>query len=311
VSKTTNKHTPLPWVVELNPTIPEGIQVAAFETTEEMAGNRHLQIIIRSHNPDADAELIVKAVNNYDKLRDECDALRAECDALRAKTSMSIGVGDGTGSLFVHGDYDSIKRVQALIFECEKLRKDAERYRWLRGNGSFAPSAFGGWALACGLSRYSSVELDASVDSAMKAAEHHPECGCCGQTDRCDDDCDAVVIGGHRPAEQQSAPVFHDEDHVSIPRNLIAAACSAIDKKRDGTKTLAELRRYTFGDLSKQPAPEVAMLVEVLSRCRHQASYSIGGEDALKVQLEKVRDIVSETLHALAAMAAQRNQGGE
>lgn len=134
MSKTTNKHTPLPWVVELNPTIPEGIQVAAFETTEEMAGNRHLQIIIRSHNPDADAELIVKAVNNYDKLRDECDALRAECDALRAKTSMSIGVGDGTGSLFVHGDYDSIKRVQALIFECEKLRKDAEKRR--RPNGS-------------------------------------------------------------------------------------------------------------------------------------------------------------------------------
>lgn len=58
----------------------------------------------------------------------------------------------------------------------------------------------------------------------------------------------------------------------------------------------------------QQPAPEVAMLVEALSRCRHQASYSIGGEDALRVQLEKVRDIVSETLHALAA---HRNQGGE
>lgn len=123
---TTNKHTPLPWVVELNPTIPEGIQVAAFETTGEMAGNRHLQIIIRSYNPDADAELIVEAVNNYVRLRDECDAFRAECDALRAKTSMSIGVGDGTGNLFVHGDYDSIKRVQALIFEREVLVKALE-----------------------------------------------------------------------------------------------------------------------------------------------------------------------------------------
>src|SRR5690554_3459088 len=59
-------------------------------------------------------------------------ALQAECDALRAKTSLSLGVGDGNGNLFVHGDYDSIKRVQALIFECEELRKDAERYRWLR-----------------------------------------------------------------------------------------------------------------------------------------------------------------------------------
>lgn len=120
---TTNKHTPLPWVVELNPTIPEGIQVAAFETTGEMAGNRHLQIIIRSHNLDADAELIVNAVNNY----------------------------------------------EALQAECEKLRRDAERYWWLRGNGAFAPDAWGnGWALACGSSRYSSIELDASVDAALQ-----------------------------------------------------------------------------------------------------------------------------------------------
>lgn len=51
------------------------------------------------------------------------EALQAECDALLDKTSMSLGVGDGTGNLFVYGDYDSIKRVQALIFECEKLRR--------------------------------------------------------------------------------------------------------------------------------------------------------------------------------------------
>src|SRR5690606_29180302 len=52
--------------------------------------------------------------------------LKAECDALRAKTSLSLGVGDGTGNLFVHGDYESIKRAQALIFECGKLRKDVD-----------------------------------------------------------------------------------------------------------------------------------------------------------------------------------------
>ena len=48
-----------------------------------------------------------------------------------------------------------------------------------------------------------------------------------------------------------SAPVFSEEDHVLVPRGLIGAACSAIDKKRAGAKTLAELRRYTTGDLSK------------------------------------------------------------
>ncbi|AMM23202.1 hypothetical protein [Variovorax sp. PAMC 28711] len=44
--------------------------------------------------------------------------------------------------------------------------------------------------------------------------------------------------------------IFGDEDHVLVPRGLLGAACSAIDKKRDGTKVLAELRRYTTGDLS-------------------------------------------------------------
>lgn len=41
-----------------------------------------------------------------------------------------------------------------------------------------------------------------------------------------------------------------DKDLVAVPRDLIGAACSAIDKKRDGARTLAELRRYTVGDLS-------------------------------------------------------------
>lgn len=37
---------------------------------------------------------------------------------------------------------------------------------------------------------------------------------------------------------------------IAVPFDLIASACSAIDKKRDAPKTLAELRRYTTGDLS-------------------------------------------------------------
>lgn len=59
------------------------------------------------------------------------EALQAEFESLRTKTSMSLGVGDGTGNLFVYGDYDSIKRVQALIFEFEKLRKaSSELANW-------------------------------------------------------------------------------------------------------------------------------------------------------------------------------------
>ena len=33
-----------------------------------------------------------------------------------------VGVGDGSGQLFVYGSYDAVKRVQALILENERLR---------------------------------------------------------------------------------------------------------------------------------------------------------------------------------------------
>lgn len=48
--------------------------------------------------------------------------LKKENETLRAKTSVSLGVGDGAGDLFVYGDYDSIKTVQDKIFELEALR---------------------------------------------------------------------------------------------------------------------------------------------------------------------------------------------
>lgn len=51
------------------------------------------------------------------------------------------------------------------------------------------------------------------------------------------------------PAQAVPA-LFSDEDRVLVPRGLLGAACCAIDKKRDSIKTLAELRRYTTGDLS-------------------------------------------------------------
>jgi hypothetical protein len=46
-----------------------------------------------------------------------CDKADAELAALKAVT---MGVGDGSGNLFVHGTYESIKACQALIFRMEK-----------------------------------------------------------------------------------------------------------------------------------------------------------------------------------------------
>lgn len=56
---------------------------------------------------------------------------------LEEKTGTTIGVGDGTGKLLVHGDYDSVKAVQKMIFrmeaaEAELARRDAqEPVAWL------------------------------------------------------------------------------------------------------------------------------------------------------------------------------------
>ena len=51
--------------------------------------------------------------------------------------------------------------------------------------------------------------------------------------------------------------MFDEGDDVLIPRGLIGAACGVIERGMDAPKTLAELRRYTFGDLSAAaPAAE-------------------------------------------------------
>ena len=51
-----NKHTPGPWGIGLNPTIPEGQQIEAYSED----GNRVLQVIVRTFNPD-DLHLIKAA----------------------------------------------------------------------------------------------------------------------------------------------------------------------------------------------------------------------------------------------------------
>lgn len=58
-------------------------------------------------------------------------AAQAEAATLVEAMERIAAWPDGGGSLFAHGDYDSIKRVQALIFEYEKLQKDAARYQSL------------------------------------------------------------------------------------------------------------------------------------------------------------------------------------
>jgi hypothetical protein len=98
-------------------------------------------------------------------------ALIAENERLNVMTATTMGVGSGEGSLFVHGDYDSIKAAQAIVIErdqlkaeCEVLRKDAERYRWLRD------SDYAGKILRDMGARYR-ADSDQRIDAAMGKGE--------------------------------------------------------------------------------------------------------------------------------------------
>lgn len=67
-----------------------------------------------------------EVVRLYDSPRPaELDKLQAEVERLRSMTAVTVGVGRGDGNLFVHGDHDSIKAVQALVFRAEQVSSDA------------------------------------------------------------------------------------------------------------------------------------------------------------------------------------------
>ncbi|SSW64356.1 hypothetical protein AVE30378_01058 [Achromobacter veterisilvae] len=73
----------------------------------------------------------------------------------------------------------------------------------------------------------------------------------------------AAPVSTVAQGDAQDERAFGDEVHVLVPVGLLGAACSAIDIKRNAPKTLAELRRYTTGDLSGRhvPAPAPAPAV--------------------------------------------------
>src|SRR5690554_576026 len=110
-----------------------------------------------------------------------------------------------------------------------------------------------------------------------------------------------VAIQSPQPAEQQPCP---EDIREGAPYD--DPAFKSLCREHEIWATAAAAQCAVFWEAGKrvaeqQPAPDVAWLVEALCRCRHQASYSIGGEDALGIQLGKVRDIVNETLSTLAA----------
>lgn len=70
------------------------------------------------------AEIDALRTRLEDTVRDstnEIEALRAEVERLKSMTAVTMGIGRGDGNLFIHGDCDSIKAAQALVFRAERL----------------------------------------------------------------------------------------------------------------------------------------------------------------------------------------------
>lgn len=59
----------------------------------------------------------------------ELRRLHTEVEWLKSMTAVTMGVGRGDGSLYVHGDYDSIKAAQALVIRAERLEEALEELR--------------------------------------------------------------------------------------------------------------------------------------------------------------------------------------
>lgn len=71
-------------------------------------------------SPDSVREYVdaLEAANTELKERAE----KAEQELKKIQNYSTVGVGDGNGKLFVHGDCDSIKMVQSKLLELQKLR---------------------------------------------------------------------------------------------------------------------------------------------------------------------------------------------
>ena len=55
---------------------------------------------------------------------ENCEVFRARIAELEAKTRTAMGVGSGSGNLFVYGNYDSIKAAQKIVIERDQLRAE-------------------------------------------------------------------------------------------------------------------------------------------------------------------------------------------
>lgn len=125
----------------------------------------------------------------FQEARQRVEELERELERFKVMTAVTIGVGDGAGRLFVHGDAASIEKIcdyqeeiLRLRAELAEVRKDAERYRCLRNSLGptkrttltmpmvFAPSLTHPYQ-----ETYLPEGLDMAIDAAISAQQQGEE----------------------------------------------------------------------------------------------------------------------------------------
>jgi hypothetical protein len=106
-------------------------------------------------------DLLDKSINGFE--HEQGRARNELRELLAAPGNTGMGVGDGSGRLFVHGDYDSIKAMQAIILERDALRA-APKYPMNHGTHiiQFGDETFV-W--------YDEAGLQGGVEYSLKSAE--------------------------------------------------------------------------------------------------------------------------------------------
>lgn len=79
---------------------------------------------------DGDGQLTINPYTGACLSKDGVTKLRDHLNTVLGETPpITMGVGDGTGNLFVHGDYESIKVLQGKLIELEDLRVELDRLK--------------------------------------------------------------------------------------------------------------------------------------------------------------------------------------
>jgi len=102
---------------------------------------------------------------DYDALAAEVTKLRADAEILRAAGIVEVSIRNASvREYMLHWE----TRTRNAEVEVEKLRADAERYRWLRSNVQFWE-----WMATHG----SDASFDAAIDAAREVKQHCKKCG--------------------------------------------------------------------------------------------------------------------------------------